>query len=488
MMDFSGIRVHIIGLGGLGTGQACARALLSHGASVEISDCKSKKDLAGQLAALQMLPITFHLGNKAYSDIDRANLVIPSPGVPFDLPALQQARAGGALVVSEIEVAYWLAPCPIIAVTGTKGKTTTATLIGKLLEAEGHSVLLGGNIGTPLIQQVQLADSKHVLVAEVSSFQLEGVRDFRPHIAVFLNFFADHLDRHPSLNAYWQAKLKIFSSQRSEDYAILNFDDPALKNLADRLKAHIISFGINEPTQARCRDGFLYINDEKICARDKIRLRGRHNLYNVLAALAAAQAAGASLKKAEEVLSNFKGVANRLEEVAVIDDVTFINDSQATIPQAAEVALEAMEAPVILIAGGRPKVADFSSFARAICKHAKALILMGEAAKSIAAAAKQAGFNAIHFAASLPEAVRSAKALAEPGEIVLLSPACASFDMFKDMSQRGEVFRQAVLNLAKKSEAPRKPAISTGARKPAKTASNTKRLKNRKTREATKLR
>jgi UDP-N-acetylmuramoylalanine--D-glutamate ligase len=307
MKDFSGIRVHIIGLGSLGTGQECARVLAGRGAKVEVSDCKPEKELAEQTAALSDLPITFHLGEKAYSDIEKAQLVIPSPGVPLDIPPLEKARAAGIPVVSEIEAAYWLAPCPIIAVTGTKGKTTATTLIGRLLEAAGRPALVGGNIGTPLIGIADKASPEHLLVAEVSSFQLEGTRDFCPQIAVFLNFFADHLDRHPNLTSYWEAKLKLFANQRAEHFAVLNFDDLALSGLTGKLQSQIFSFALNLPAQAQMSDGFLRIENEPLCAADKVRLRGKHNLYNVLAALSAVHCAGVSLETAEEALADFRG-------------------------------------------------------------------------------------------------------------------------------------------------------------------------------------
>lgn len=451
-MNLTGTRIHVIGLGSLGTGQACARVLACRGAEVEVSDCKPAAELSAQVKSLANLPITFHLGEQAYANIEAAQLVIPSPGVPLDIPPLQRARAAGALVVSEIEVAFWIAPGPIIAVTGTKGKTTTTTLLGRLLEAGGRHALVGGNIGIPLIQLADQAGPRDLLVAEVSSFQLEGTRDFRPHIAVFLNFFADHFDRHGGLEAYRQAKARIFANQQSRDFAILNFDEPQVKELAGGIKSQVIGFALRHAAEAQVKNGFLRVCGRRVCKTDQVKLRGKHNLYNVLAALAAAHCAGADLEKAGEVLADFRGVANRLEEVGVVNGVTFINDSQATVPEAVKVALEAMEAPTVLIAGGRPKIGDFSPVAEAIVKHAKALVVIGEAAELIGAAVKQRGFAAVHHAASLPEAVQTAFSLARPGEIVLMSPACASFDMFRNMAHRGEVFRQAVRALAEKGE------------------------------------
>jgi UDP-N-acetylmuramoylalanine--D-glutamate ligase len=452
MVNLSGLRVHIIGLGSLGTGQACARVLSELGAVVEVSDVKPKSKLGPQLEALADLPITFHLGPKAYSGLGEAKLVIPSPGVPLDIPPLQAAREAGALVVSEIEAAYWLAPCPIIAVTGTKGKTTTTTLIGKLLRAAGKSVLVGGNIGVPLIQLARQARPEDLLIAEVSSFQLEATRDFRPKVAVFLNFFADHLDRHPDLWAYWEAKNKLFANQTAEDFAVINADDLGLSQLADKLPSQVVSFSLQRPAQADVSDGFFRIDGEPVCPVERVRLRGRHNLYNVVAALATAHVLGSDLERAESVLREFRGVENRLEEVALVNGVTFINDSQATIPEASVVALEAMEAPTVLIAGGRPKVTDFSALGKAIAARAQALITIGEAGETIAAAAKSAGLKNSYSAATLEEAVESAYALISPGGVVLLSPACASFDMFKNMAHRGEVFRAAVRALEEKSK------------------------------------
>lgn len=446
-MTFKDMRVHIIGLGSLGTGQACARVLAERGAHITISDNKSQEQLVEQIASLSDFAVEFHLGNDAYSGIEFADLVIPSPGVPLDIPPLQKARDAGADVVSEIEVASWIVPCPIIAVTGTKGKTTTTTLIGMLLEAAGIPILVGGNIGTPLIQQAARATPAHTVVAEVSSFQLEGTRKFHPKVAVFTNFFADHLDRHPDLEAYWQAKTKIFSNQNENDTAVINIDIPKLAVLANHLTSKVIPFSLNQTAYAELCDKHLCIGGQPVLAIDRIHLRGQHNLANVLAALAAVHAIGANLTPAEEVLGSFRGVANRLEEVAVINGVTFINDSQATIPEAVEVALEAMDAPTLLIAGGKPKVNNFSAMAERMLGRVKTLFVIGEASEMIATAAERAGIQSIIRVQTLPDAVQQAFAAAVPGDIVLMSPACASFDMFRNMSHRGQVFREAVKSL-----------------------------------------
>jgi UDP-N-acetylmuramoylalanine--D-glutamate ligase len=279
---------------------------------------------------------------------------------------------------------------------------------------------------------------------------LEGTCDFRPTVAVFLNFFADHLDRHTDLEAYWQAKTRIFANQSEEDTAIVNLDDPRLAELAGRLSSEVVTFSLRQHAEAERHNGQLWVAGQPVCAVDKIHLRGEHNLYNALAALAAVHAAGVDLRSAERLLHAFRGVANRLEEVAIVNGVTFINDSQATIPQAVEVALEAMDAPTLLIAGGRPKVSDFAGLAQRMQGKVKALFVIGEAAELIAAAARQAGLTAVETAASLPGAVQAAYSQAQPGDIVLMSPACASFDMFRNMSHRGEVFREAVRALGER--------------------------------------
>jgi UDP-N-acetylmuramoylalanine--D-glutamate ligase len=452
-MIFTDMRVHIIGLGSLGTGQACARVLAERGAYVTISDSKPREMLTEQIASLADLAIVFQLGDDAYTDIEHADLVVPSPGVPFDIPPLQRARDAGADVVSEIEVASWIAPCPIIAVTGTKGKTTTTTLVGMMLEAAGLPVLVGGNIGTPLIQQAAMATVAHTLVAEVSSFQLEGTRTFHPKVAVFTNFFADHLDRHPDLDAYWHAKTRIFANQCDDDTAVINIDDPKLAEMATHLTSKVIPFSLSQSAYAERCDTHLCIAGRPVLAIDQIRLRGQHNIANVLAALAAVHAIGVDLTPAEDVLRSFRGVANRLEEVAVVKGVTFINDSQATIPEAVEVALEAMDAPTFLIAGGKPKVDDFSAMAERMVGKVKTLFVIGEASEMIAAAAQRAGVQTIVRAKTLPDAVRQAFAQAVPGDIILMSPACASFDMFRNMSHRGQVFRDAVHTLDQAGDA-----------------------------------
>jgi UDP-N-acetylmuramoylalanine--D-glutamate ligase len=448
--EFTGKQVHVIGLGAYGTGRAVARVLSARGARVTVSDVKPAAALAGEIAALEGTDVAIQVEADAYRGIEEADLIVPSPGVPLDIPPLLRARSRDVPVVSEIEVAFWIAPCPIIAVTGTKGKTTTTALIGDLLRDAGRNALVGGNIGRPLIALAETAQEDDLLVAEVSSFQLEGTDRFRPRVAVLLNLFPDHLDRHPALDDYRAAKARIFANQTAEDSAVVNRDDPEAWHLRHLTRAEVMPYSTERPAPdgADLSDGWLKVRGERVCPADAVHLPGAHNLGNVLAALAATHAAGASLGRAAETIAGFEGLEHRLETVASIGGVTFVNDSQATTPEATIAALNAFEQRVVLIAGGRPKVHDFEQLAEVASRRRASLIVLGEAADEIAAAAEAAGVRDITRAADLREAVHMAVERVEPGEIVLLSPACASFDMFENMAARGRAFKQIARELS----------------------------------------
>jgi UDP-N-acetylmuramoylalanine--D-glutamate ligase len=458
MFDIAAKRIHVIGLGAKGTGRACAQVLGERGALITISDSKSPGELATEIAQLKGASVRLQLGpQEAYRDIEHADLVVPSPGVPLASEPLQRALAAGVPILSEIELAYRLATAPLLAITGTKGKTTTTTLIGLLIAVSGQTVHVGGNIGRPLIELAACAASSDVLVAEVSSFQLEAVDEFHPHIAVFTNLYPDHLDRYDnSMERYFAAKLRLFARQTADDIAIVNADRPESARVEAATAARIIRVSTEQviPGGVYVADGQV-ISDidgraERIVPVASIRLKGEHNLANVLEAVAAVAVLGLPVAQvAASVLAAFRGVPNRLEEVDTVAGVTFYNDSQGTTPIAVRMALRAFAGQrLVLIAGGRAKVSDFSELGRDIAGTAHAVIVIGEAAEAIADATRSARANfAIHRATSLPEAVRTGFALAQPGGIVLLSPACASFDMFRNMEHRGETFRQAVAEL-----------------------------------------
>ncbi len=448
--NFAGKRVHVIGLGPYGTGREVARVLASRGASVTASDTKPAAELSSEIEALEGTDVVIETGADAYRGIEEADLAIPSPGVPLDIPPLLRAAEHGVDVVSEVEVAWWIARCPIIAVTGTKGKSTTTALIGEILREEGKTVLVGGNIGRPLIGLADRAPAHSLLVTEVSSFQLESTRDFRPKVAVLLNLSPDHLDRHHTMADYRSAKAKLLANQQSDDVAIINRDDSEAWRLAGLARAEVVPFGLSQPIPegADLTGGWLRVKGRPVCRETQVRLRGKHNLSNALAALAAAEASGASLELAPQSLEQFEGLEHRLEVAGVVGGVIFVNDSQATTPEAAAAALEAFGEHVVLIAGGRPKVHDFDALGAATAKRGADLVVIGEAADAIAAAARQAGVPNVQAAADLADAVRRATRKARPGDVVLLSPACASFDMFDSMAERGRAFKSLVADMA----------------------------------------
>jgi len=453
--SFDGVRVHVIGLGSYGTGRAIARALWQRGAKVTVSDIKPASELTAEIEWLDDTDVVIQTGDEAYRGIEEAELVVPSPGVPLGIPPLLRARERGAKVVSDIEIAFLIARCPIVAITGTKGKTTTTALLGELLKDAGKPALVGGNIGIPLIELAETAGADDLLVAEVSSFQLEAAEVFRPWVAVLLNLFADHLDRHASMAAYREAKARIFANQTSDDIAIVNRDDPEAWAMRGFIRAQIMPFSVTSAAGtagADISDDWLRVRGQPVCPVSVVRLRGRHNLGNVLAALAAASAVEADLGRAEYTLSRFPGVEHRLETVRTVNGILFINDSQATTPLASVAALEAFEEHVVLIAGGRAKVEDYRALAETAARRGASLVLIGEAAGAIAQAAEAAGVHKIVRAGALPEAVRLASTQARPGDVVLLSPACASFDMFKDMAERGRIFKAAVQALSQQQE------------------------------------
>jgi len=459
MIELAGKRIYVIGLGAHGTGRQLARVLTSRGSRVTVADQKPASALGPELEALAALPIRYELGARYGRSITSHDLVVISPAVPLSAAPLERARAAGVPVVGELELAYRLCRAPIIALTGTKGKTTTTTLTGQLLSAAGRSVWVGGNIGDPLVGIADLAQPSDLVVAEVSSFLLEATSSFRPRVGVLLNVYQDHLDRHGTMEAYLAAKMRLFTCQQSSDCAILNADEPLVAGLAPSLAARVLLFGLDQPLKqgVTVREGMIGVASGRgfapICRAAALSLPGRHNLSNALAAIAVLVALEVPLEGVEQALRSFSGVPHRLEPVAELEGVLFVNDSQGTCKQAVACALEAY-APrrIVLIAGGRAKVPDFSDLAGIIASHAQALVLIGECAPALEAAARQVGMDHIHRCGSLEEAVPLAYRLAQPQGVVLLSPACASFDMFQDMERRGQVFREAVANLAAKGD------------------------------------
>jgi UDP-N-acetylmuramoylalanine--D-glutamate ligase len=374
-----------------------------------------------------------------------------SPGVPLDAPALAGARRRAVPIIGELELGWRATEATTVAITGTNGKTTTTALTGALLTGEAPAVLVAGNIGTPLSAHTAGFPADGVLVCEVSSFQLETIERFRPRIAAVLNVTPDHLDRHGSFEAYLDAKARIFLNQTAADTAVLNADDPATRRLAARTGAAVVWFSRTGVLDAGVfvRDGSIVArldgHETTVCPLSEITLRGAHNVENVLAATACALCLGVSPAAARRVIGGFRAVAHRIELVRAVDGVDYYNDSKGTNVDSTLKALESFAEPIVLIAGGKGKGQDFGPLAAAARGRVRHAILLGEDAPRIEAAL--APVIPVVRAASMAAAVTTARSLARPGDVVLLSPACASFDMFDNFEHRGDVFKDLVSGL-----------------------------------------
>ena len=439
------------------SGVACARLLKSLGAQVFVSDSKSGDLLTPEIAQLKNLDIGFETGDHTLTAITDKDYLIVSPGVPLDIPILKEAQMRGIPVLSEIEVAFWLTDAKIVGITGSNGKTTTTTLVGEILKEEKRESQIGGNIGIPFSSLVEKVSQEGILVLELSSFQLERIEEFRPYVSAVLNISADHLDRYPDLKSYIDAKLRIFENQTDVDFAVLNADDKNCMELALYSSSKKIFFSTKKELElgAFVKDGMLLYKmngkGEKIIDTKDIGIKGPHNISNAAAACAICAVLEVSPLSMRETLKRFRGVEHRLEEVATVSRVKFVNDSKATNVESVWYALQSVKEPIVLIAGGRDKGGDFAKLKESVRSRVKALVLIGEAAEKIDRALGEQ-VSTFH-STSLEEAVRLSFGKAEAGDTVLLSPACASFDMFRDYQHRGEVFKASVQTLARTIEA-----------------------------------
>ena len=414
---------------------------------MSVSDLRGAEALKPEMDALAGLPISFRLGGEETSWLDAMDYVVPSPGVPMDNLMLREAVARHLPVLSEIELAQRFFRAPLIAITGTNGKSTTTTLIGAMLKADGRKTFLGGNLGAPFIGAVE--DQWDWGVVEISSFQLEWVEIFKPHIAVHLNVTEDHLDRYPSFADYRHAKERIFAAQSGADWAILNRDDERVWALRDRLKARVVSFGFSSIAQG------VFATDDEIVWRANgseehfslkhVKIQGVHNIENLMAAVAAAKCAGVSRRAIEKTLEEFPGLEHRLEFVREKDGVRYYNDSKGTNVGAVVKSLASFSAPVILLAGGVDKGGEYAPLADGVAKKVRRLVLFGAAKQTIAAALGH--LTTTVMVEDLGAAVRDAAAHGQAGDVVLLSPACSSFDQFSNYAERGKVFKARVQEL-----------------------------------------
>jgi UDP-N-acetylmuramoylalanine--D-glutamate ligase len=448
-IDLRGKRVLVVGLAR--TGVATALFCAARGATVTATESRMESEIGDALAKLRAAGCALELGGHHDQTFLSQDLIIPSPGVPSEAPLLQAARAQGIAIWSEMELAYRFLKGRLIGITGSNGKTTTTSLIAHLLDSAGLPVILAGNIGTPLIARVEETSERSISVVEMSSFQLELITTLRPDVSVFLNLTPDHLDRHGSLDAYGRAKARIFENQTETDSAILNADDPLTAQFVPS-RPQVFWFSRKQ----RVAQGTFVREDQIVFRRDgmeevllrleDIKLAGAHNLENVLAAALAARLAGADAAAIARGVRSFAGVEHRLEFVAEIRGVRYFNDSKATNVDATLKGLDAFPGRILVILGGKDKGSDYTVLRQSLREKAILVLLIGAAAEKIES--QIAGSTAIERAGTLERALEIAGHRAQPGDIVLLAPACASFDQFQNYEHRGRVFKQLVRQLA----------------------------------------
>lgn len=457
-MELKNKKVLVIGLGK--TGIAAAQFAASRGAAVTVTDAKPEADLRDALGTLAGLELRVFAGGADAALVAGQDLVVPSPGVPPFNPLIREAERRGIPVVSETELAFRFLRAPVIAITGTNGKTTVTTLVGHILAKAGKRAFVGGNIGSPLIGYVGGPQGDDWAVLELSSFQLQRIETFRARVAVLLNTAPDHLDYHADYAEYRRAKERIFENQQPQDLAVLNADEPGSAELAGRLKARVSFFSsTGVPGEGMgLRGGEIVYRtggrEVETYPLSMIRIPGRHNAENVMAAVTAARYAGCTPAAIAEAVGSFAGLAHRIEFAGEKGGVAFYDDSKGTNVSAVMRALEAFEAPVILLLGGRDKNGDFETLEPLIRRRVKEMVLFGEARGRIGE--RVGGLVKTQTAATLVEAVRTAYDDAAPGDVVLLSPGCASFDEFRSYAHRGDVFKETVNRLEDRKTATRR--------------------------------
>lgn len=459
MESYKDKKIMVVGLGV--TGVATAKVLLRIGAEVTAVDMANTNELNEVVSVLAGQGIKTSLGAESGDFVDGNDLVVVSPGIPMDSPIIRKAADSGVEVLSEIEVASSLTDTPLIAVTGTNGKTTVTTLIGRMFEEAGIAHAVAGNIGRPLIEVVETEKTAQAFVVEVSSFQLEHKKEFKPHIGVILNISEDHLDRHHTMDEYLALKLRLLENQTKADYAVINLDDKRLKDLTI-VNSTVVGYSRNGVVRpgAYVKNGMITVilpesDEEQIIGPvGDIRLPGAHNIENTLAAVLAARLSGAAPENIMRAIRGFNGLSHRLQHIAYINGVSYIDDSKATNPDAALRAIRSFDKPIVLIAGGRNKDMDFGALAAGMAGTVKAVVLIGEAADEMATAIRNRSKEIyIYNALSMDQAVEISNKASDPDDVVLLSPACASFDMFSGYEERGLAFAKAVNQLERKRQA-----------------------------------
>lgn len=436
------------------TGISTIKHLNKLGAKVVVNDIKDKDKLKGILDELSDLNNVEYILGYHPENVDDIDMAVVSPGVPLDLPFILKLKSKNIEIIGEVELAYRLSQNPMfIGITGTNGKTTTTSLVGEIFKKANIDTYIVGNIGNPVIDTVDTANENSVLVTELSSFQLESIDTFKPHVSAILNFTEDHLNRHHTMEAYMEAKARIFKNQDEKDFCILNYDDKDVKSLSDNVKAKKIFFSRKKSLDCGIyldEDNNIIINIDKkikLLNKDELSLPGNHNLENCMAAAAIAYVSNIDIDVIREVLKTFAGVEHRQEFVRNLNGIMFVNDSKATNPDSSIKAIESYNRPIVLIAGGMDKQSSFDEFLDAAKENVYALVLLGETAQKIKECAQNKGFDNITVVKDMKEAVNASYQIAKGGDVVLLSPACASWDMYKSFEVRGIDFKDNVHNL-----------------------------------------
>lgn len=437
-------------IGAARSGLSSAKYLLSQGKNVILSDMNEALLKESKSLFPSLTDEHFIFGQQPKPSQLNVDCIIISPGIPLNIPPVEEAKQLGIQVIGEIELAYLANRAKLIGISGTNGKTTTTSLVGHLLESEEYQTKVAGNIGHPMIEEVLTLTQDDVIALELSSFQLDTIATFRPDIAILLNLTPDHLDRHKTMSNYLMAKANLLKNQLPTDKAILNQDDEAIFSLKEMTSAEIWSFSQKEKVSRG-----IYLKDEELILVDKkeiplisikeLQIKGKHNVENAMAASLAAYLFGVSVEVIRERLASFKAVSHRMEAVRIFDEVSYVNDSKGTNPDATIKALESYESPIVVLLGGKNKGSDFtelSKVVKATCRHA---VLLGEAKEAILQSLEKEGFNAISLCETLEESILIAKEKAQAGDVVLLSPACASWDMFNSYEERGDLFKKVVM-------------------------------------------
>jgi UDP-N-acetylmuramoylalanine--D-glutamate ligase len=448
MMELKGKKVLVVGLGK--SGRAAALFLRRRGAQVTVSDVRSAEALAKDIPALLDEGIMVEAGGHGLLTFRRQDLIVVSPGVPLNTPELAQVKSFGLPVIGELELAARFLKGRIVAITGSNGKTTTTALLGEILKEAGIPTLVGGNIGVPVIELIDQSTDETWSVLEVSSFQLESTDRFHPSIAVILNITPDHLDRHGSFENYAQAKERIFAAQDEHDFVVLNADNARAAEAASRSAAKVYWFSVEHSVKqgAWLAQGSVVYRPAKDAATEKVMplsgipLKGAHNVENVLAAVVAARLAGAPASAIRRAIESFQAVEHRLEFVAAVNGIEFYNDSKATNVDATAKAVAAFDSGIHLILGGKDKGSDYTQLAQLLRARVRAVYTIGSAAAKIESQLR--GIVSIQSCETLDNAVSAAASAARPGEVVLLAPACSSFDQFENYEHRGRVFKELV--------------------------------------------